>query len=95
MEPIMSLEVVVPEEYMGDVISDLNSRRGRIENLDTRDGLKIIEGRVPLSHMFGYATDLRSNTQGRANFTMHFKCYEQVPKGIAEEIVLRVKGKAV
>ncbi len=94
MEPIMELEVVVPEEYMGDVISDLNSRRGRIENLDTRDGLKIIDGRVPLSQMFGYATDLRSNTQGRANFTMHFKCYERVPKSIADEIVMRVKGKA-
>jgi elongation factor G len=94
MEPIMDLEIVVPEEYMGDVISDLNSRRGRIENLDTRDGLKIINGRVPLSAMFGYATDLRSNTQGRANFTMHFKCYERVPKSITDEIVLRVRGKA-
>ncbi len=95
MEPIMDLEIVVPEEYMGDVISDLNSRRGRIENLDTRDGLKIINGRVPLSAMFGYATDLRSVTQGRANFTMHFKCYERVPKTITDEIVLRVRGKAV
>ena len=95
MEPIMEIEIVVPEEYMGDVIADLNSRRGRIENLDTRDGLKIIHGRVPLSSMFGYATDLRSNTQGRANFTMHFKCYERVPKGITDEIVLKVKGKAV
>ncbi len=95
MEPIMDLEIVVPEEYMGDVISDLNSRRGRIENLDTRDGLKIINGRVPLAAMFGYATDLRSVTQGRANFTMHFKCYEQVPKSITEEIVLKVRGKAV
>jgi len=94
MEPIMELEIVVPEEYMGDVIGDMNSRRGRIENLDTRDGLKIINGRVPLSAMFGYATDLRSNTQGRANFTMHFKCYEQVPKSITDEIVLRVRGKA-
>ena len=95
MEPIMDLEIVVPEEYMGDVISDLNSRRGRIENLDTRDGLKIISGRVPLSAMFGYATDLRSVTQGRANFTMHFKCYEQVPKTITDEIVVRVRGRAV
>ncbi len=95
MEPIMDLEIVVPEEYMGDVISDMNSRRGRIGNLDTRDGLKIINGRVPLSAMFGYATDLRSVTQGRANFTMHFKCYERVPKTITDEIVLRVRGKAV
>ena len=92
MEPIMELEIVVPEEYMGDVISDLNSRRGRIENLDTRDGLKIINGRVPLSAMFGYATDLRSNTQGRANFTMHFKCYEKVPQSVKEEVVLKAKG---
>ena len=95
MEPIMDLEIVLPEKYMGDVISDMNSRRGRIENLDTRDGLKIITGRVPLSEMFGYATDLRSVTQGRANFTMHFKCYERVPKTITDEIVLRVRGKAV
>ncbi len=95
MEPIMDLEIVVPEKYMGDVISDMNSRRGRIENLDTRDGLKIINGRVPLSAMFGYATDLRSVTQGRANFTMHFKRYERVPKTITDEIVLRVRGKAV
>ena len=92
MEPIMDLEVVVPEEYMGDVISDINSRRGRIENLDTRDGLKIITCRVPLSAMFGYATDVRSNTQGRANFTMHFRCYERVPKSVKEEVVLREKG---
>ena len=92
MEPIMDLEVVVSEEYMGDVISDINSRRGRIENLDTRDGLKIITSRVPLSAMFGYATDLRSNTQGRANFTMHFKCYERVPKSVKEEVVLRERG---
>ncbi len=95
MEPIMDLEIVVPEKYMGEVISDMNSRRGRIENLDTRDGLKIITGRVPLSAMFGYATDLRSATQGRANFTMHFKRYERVPKTITDEIVLRVRGKAV
>ncbi len=95
MEPIMDLEIVVPEGYMGDVIADMNSRRGRIENLDTRDGLKIINGRVPLAAMFGYATDLRSVTQGRANFTMHFKCYERVPKTITDEIVLRVRGKAV
>jgi elongation factor G len=92
MEPIMDLEVIVPEEYMGDVISDINSRRGRIENMDSRDGLKIITSRVPLSAMFGYATDLRSNTQGRANFTMHFKCYERVPKSVKEEVVLRERG---
>ena len=95
LEPTMDLEVVVPGEYMGDVISDLNARRGRIEQLDTRDGLKIIAGRVPLSAMFGYATDLRSVTQGRGTFTMHLKSYERVPASIADEIVLRVRGKTV
>jgi len=95
MEPIMEVEVVVPEEYMGDVISDLNSRRGRIERMDSRDGLKIIDGQVPLAEMFGYATDVRSITQGRATFTMHFSRYAKVPANITEEVVLRVRGKAV
>jgi elongation factor G len=94
-EPVMDVEVVVPEEYMGDVISDLNSRRGRIEKMDSRDGLKIIAGQVPLAEMFGYATDLRSATQGRATFTMHFSRYVRVPANITEEIMLRVRGKAV
>jgi elongation factor G len=95
MEPIMDVEVVVPEEYMGDVISDLNSRRGRIERMDSRDGLKIIVGQVPLAEMFGYATDVRSITQGRATFTMHFSRYAKVPANITEEVVLRVRGKTV
>jgi len=94
-EPIMEVEVVVPEEYMGDVISDLNGRRGRIERMDSRDGLKIVSGEAPLSEMFGYATDLRSATQGRATFTMHFSRYAEVPANITEEIVLRVRGKKV
>jgi elongation factor G len=95
IEPVMDVEVVVPEEYMGDVISDLNGRRGRIEKMDSRDGLKIISGQVPLADMFGYATDLRSATQGRATFTMHFSRYVKVPVNITEEIMLRVRGKAV
>ena len=92
IEPIMDVEVVVPEGYMGDVISDLNGRRGRIERMDSRDGLKIIAGQVPLAEMFGYATDVRSITQGRATFTMHFGRYSKVPANITEEVVLRVRG---
>jgi len=95
VEPVMDVEVVVPEEYMGDVISDLNSRRGRIERMDSRDGLKIIVGQVPLAEMFGYATDVRSVTQGRATFTMHFSRYAKVPANITEEVVLRVRGNTV
>ncbi len=95
MEPVMDVEVVVPEEYMGDVISDINSRRGRIERMDSRDGLKIIVGQVPLAEMFGYATDVRSVTQGRATFTMHFSRYVKVPANITEEVVLRVRGNTV
>ncbi len=95
IEPIMDVEVVVPEEYMGDVVSDLNSRRGRIERMDSRDRLKIIVGQVPLAEMFGYATDVRSVSQGRATFTMHFGRYSKVPANITEEVVLRVRGKKV
>jgi len=95
IEPIMDVEVVVPEGYMGDVIADLNGRRGRIERMDSRDGLKIIAGQVPLAEMFGYATDVRSITQGRATFTMHFGRYSKVPKTITEEVVLRVRGNKV
>ncbi len=95
IEPIMDVEVVVPEGYMGDVIADLNGRRGRIERMDSRDGLKIIAGQVPLAEMFGYATDVRSITQGRATFTMHFGRYSKVPTNITEEVVLRVRGNTV
>ena len=95
MEPVMDVEVVVPEEYMGDVISDLNGRRGRIERMESREGLKIIMGQVPLAEMFGYATDLRSATQGRATFTMHFSRYSRVPGNITEEVILRVLGRTV
>jgi len=93
LEPIMAVEVVVPEEYMGDVIGDLNSRRGRIEGMELRGTTQIIKSAVPLSEMFGYATELRSRTQGRGSFTMHFGKYEEVPGAIAEEIVSKVQGK--
>ena len=89
----MFVEVLVPEEYMGDIIGDLNSRRCVIQELTNRGHLKAIQGLVPLSEMFGYATELRSRTQGRGSFTMHFSRYEEVPKNIAEEIVTRVQGK--
>ena len=92
LEPIMSVEVVVPEEYMGDVMGDLNSRRGKVLGMDSRGGAQVIDAEVPLSNMFGYATDLRSSTQGRATYTMTFDHYEQVPKAIAEEIIAKVKG---
>jgi len=95
LEPVMSVEVVVPEEYMGDVIGDLNSRRGRIEGLELRGTSQIIKSMVPLAEMFGYATDLRSRTQGRGSFTMHFGRYEEVPAQISEEIVSRVQGKVI
>ena len=92
LEPIMAVEVVVPDEYMGDVIGDLNSRRGRIMGMDSRGGAQIVNAHVPLSSMFGYATDLRSATQGRATYTMVFDHYEQVPKAISEEIIAKVNG---
>jgi len=87
LEPTMKVEVIVPEEYMGDVIGDLNSRRGRIEGMELRNGAQVIRGYVPLSEMFGYATDLRSKTQGRGTYTMQFDHYEQVPNSIAEKVL--------
>jgi elongation factor G len=93
VEPVMSVEVVVPEEYMGDVIGDLNSRRGRIEGLELRGTSQIIKAMTPLSEMFGYATELRSRTQGRGSFTMRFGRYEEVPASISEGIVSRVQGR--
>ena len=92
LEPIMSVEVVVPEEYMGEVIGDLNSRRGRIMGMENRAGAQVVASMVPLAQMFGYATDLRSATQGRATYTMTFHHYEQVPKSVSEEIIAKVKG---
>jgi elongation factor G len=93
LEPIMRVEVVVPEEYMGDVIGDLNSRRGRILGMEARAGSQIIRTEVPLAEMFGYATDLRSRTQGRGSFTMHFSHYEQTPTNVAEEVITKATGK--
>ncbi len=92
LEPIMKVDVTMPEEYMGDVIGDINSRRGRIEGMDDLGGGKIVHGYVPLSEMFGYATDLRSRTQGRGNYSMFFEKYEPVPKNVAEK-VLAAKAK--
>ncbi len=95
LEPMMSVEVVVAEEYMGDVISDLNSRRGKIEGMELRAGSQVIKALAPLAEMFGYATDMRSRTQGRGSYSMHFARYEEAPKQIAEEIVARVQGNPV
>jgi elongation factor G len=92
LEPIMSVEVVVPEEYMGDVIGDLNSRRGRIMGMEGRSGAQVVSAMVPLAQMFGYATDVRSATQGRATYSMTFDHYEHVPKSVSEEIIAKVKG---
>ena len=94
LEPVMSVEVVVPEEYMGTIIGDLNSRRGRIEGIEHRAGSQVIKAMVPLAEMFGYATTMRSNTQGRATFSMHFSRYEEAPRSVAEEIVAKVQGRS-
>jgi elongation factor G len=93
LEPVMRVEVVVPEEFMGDVMGDLNSRRGRIQSMEARGGTQIVTSRVPLSEMFGYATELRSRTQGRATYSMHFDRYEPAPQQVSDEIVARVQGK--
>jgi elongation factor G len=89
LEPVMSVEVVVPEEFMGDVMGDLSSRRGQIQGMETRGNGQVIRAMVPLSEMFGYATTVRSKTQGRATFTMQFDHYAEVPKSIAAEIAER------
>jgi elongation factor G len=94
LEPIMSVEVVVPEDFMGDVIGDLNSRRGKVLGMDTRPAAQAIDARVPLAQMFGYATDLRSMTQGRATYTMQFSHYEPVPANVAEGIIAKLDGKS-
>ncbi len=94
LEPIMEVEVVTPDDYMGDVIGDLNSRRGKIQSMNPRTNVQVIEALVPLAEMFGYSTDLRSKTQGRATYTMQFAHYAQVPSSIAETIVTKAKGAA-
>ena len=93
LEPIVKVEVIVPEEYMGDVIGDLNSRRGRIDGMEARNGAQVINAFVPLSGMFGYSTDLRSKTQGRGNYSMEVSHYEEVPKNIADGIIAKNKGE--
>jgi elongation factor G len=93
LEPIMMVEVVTPEDYMGDVIGDLNGRRGKVEGMEQRGSAQVIRAQVPLAQMFGYVTDLRSKTQGRATSTMQFHSYQQVPESIAKEIIARVRGE--
>ena len=93
LEPVMRIEVVAPEEYTGDVIGDLNTRRGRVKSLEARGGTQIVNARVPLAAMFGYATDLRSRTQGRATYSMHFDRYEPVPQDVSEDVIARITGR--
>ncbi|WP_223703236.1 elongation factor G [Sutcliffiella deserti] len=93
LEPVMRVEVVTPEEYMGDIMGGITSRRGRVEGMEARGNAQVVRSMVPLSEMFGYATSLRSNTQGRGVFTMHFDHYEEVPKSISEEIIKKNKGE--
>ena len=92
LEPVMRVEVTLPEDYLGEVIGDLTSRRGRIQTMEARPGLHVLRAMVPMAEMFGYSTDLRSATQGRGNYSMHFEKYEEVPKTIGEEVVARVTG---
>ncbi|RKZ99968.1 MAG: elongation factor G, partial [Gammaproteobacteria bacterium] len=93
LEPVMELEVVTPDDYMGDVIGDLSSRRGKIESMEARGPVRVVKALVPLAEMFGYATDLRSRSQGRANYTMQFHSYQEVPTAAATEIVAKVRGE--
>eukprot|EP01041_Mallomonas_annulata_P024116 gene24116-biopygen17019 len=93
LEPIMAVEVVTPEDYMGDVMGDLSSRRGRIEGMEAQGNSQVIRAQIPLSEMFGYSTDLRSRTQGRATYTMQFALYMEVPPNIASDIIKRVRGE--
>ena len=93
LEPMMRIEVVVPEEYMGDVIADLNGRRGKVRSMEARGGTQIISARAPLAEMFGYATELRSRTQGRATYSMHFDRYEPAPESVTDVIVARIRGE--
>jgi elongation factor G len=94
LEPMMKVEVEVPENYLGDVMGDLNSRRGQIEGMGSDDGLAKVTAKVPLAEMFGYATDIRSKTQGRGIFSMEFSHYEEVPRNVAEAIIAKSKGNA-
>ena len=93
LEPVMAVEVVTPDDYMGDVIGDLSSRRGRVEGMDQRGNSQVIHAQVPLADMFGYATDLRSRTQGRATYSMQFQAYNEVPEAVSKEIIARATGE--
>jgi elongation factor G len=93
LEPMMDVEVRTPEEYMGDVIGDLNSRRGMIQSMEDASGVKVVRALVPLSEMFGYVGDLRSKTQGRAVYSMQFDSYAEVPRNVAEEIIKKTRGE--
>ena len=93
LEPIMAVEVTTPEEYMGDVIGDLNSRRGQIQAMEERSGARVVKAQVPLSEMFGYIGDLRSKTQGRANYSMVFDSYAEVPANVSKEIIAKATGE--
>ena len=93
LEPIMKVEVVVPQEYIGAVVGDLNSRRGKISTTQPRAGSEVVDAVVPLSEMFGYSTNLRSMTQGRANYSMHFQEYKAAPKTVTEQIIARLQGR--
>jgi elongation factor G len=93
LEPVMAVEVVTPEDYAGTIMGDLSSRRGRIEGMEHRAGSQVIKAIVPLAEMFGYATHMRSSTQGRAEYSMHFARYEEAPRHVAEEIIAKTQGK--
>jgi elongation factor G len=93
LEPIMAVEVRTPDDYMGDVIGDLNSRRGQIREMEERSGVRVVKALVPLSEMFGYVGDLRSRTQGRADYSMQFDSYAEVPPSIAKEIIAKARGE--
>jgi len=93
LEPVMAVEVRTPDEYMGDVIGDLNSRRGQIQAMEERSGVRVVKAGVPLSEMFGYVGDLRSRTQGRADYSMQFDSYAEVPPSIAKEIIAKARGE--
>jgi elongation factor G len=92
LEPVMAVEIITPEEYLGDVIGDINSRRGKVSDMNHRQSLRVIEADIPLAQMFGYATDLRSKTQGRADHSMQFSHYDSVPKQIQEQIIVKTRG---
>jgi elongation factor G len=93
LEPVMAVEVTTPDDYMGEVIGDLNSRRGQIQAMEERTGARVVTALVPLSEMFGYVGDLRSRTQGRANYNMQFDSYAEVPPSIAKEIIAKARGE--